>query len=219
MPFSGPRAARRYAVVLAALMAPAPLAAHPHVFIDGGVDYLFDAEGRLDSLRIVWIYDPLTSLFMLEDLGIVGDTDAALAPDDRQRLAAYQTEWVDGFDGDAYLWDGSRRIGLSGPIEPTSELRDGSVVISFLRRLDVPIRPGPATVTRIYDPAYFTAYTVTQTPRLEGAPAGCRAKVVRFEPTGRLVQLQQNLSEIPVDQSAAEDFGALFAEEVHLTCA
>jgi ABC-type uncharacterized transport system substrate-binding protein len=208
---------RALALVLPLVLAPEPGRAHPHVFIDGGIDFLFDASGRLTDLRVTWIYDPLTSLFMLEDLGI--DPAAALAPAERARVAAYQTEWIEGYDGDSYLWDGDRRVGLSGPEDPEAELSDGKVAISFRRALAEPIRPGPETVVKVYDPSYFTAYFVTETPRIEGAAGGCRARVEPFEPNGPLVALQRTLQSVGVDEDPEDqDVGALFAEKVHVAC-
>lgn len=205
--------------LVAALLAltPAAAAAHPHVFIDGGVDFLFDGEGRIESLRVTWIYDPLNSLFMLEDLGLPVDA-TELAPADSTRLAAYQTEWIEGYDGDSYLWHGGDRIGLSGPLTPEAEIRDGQVAISFLREVATPFRPDDSTVVQVYDPTYFTAYAITDAPRLESAPAGCGAEVVPFRPTSDLVVLQQRLSEIPIDGDPDGDPGALFAERVRVTC-
>jgi ABC-type uncharacterized transport system substrate-binding protein len=204
---------------LAALALAAPQArAHPHVFIDGGVDFLFDAEGRLADLRVTWIYDPLTSLFLLVDLGIAATEDAELTPDERARLAASQTEWVAGYDGDAYLRRGGVTVGLSGPNGPDAGLRDGRVAIGFSRALAEPFRPGEGAVVEVYDPTYFTAYVVTETPRLEGRAVGCRARVQPYAPSGPLAALQRSLSAIGVDETPPEDFGALFADKVHVTC-
>ena len=206
-------------LAVAAALALAPeAAAHPHVFIDGGVDFLFDAEGRVASLRVTWIYDELNSLFMFEDLGIAADAPAPLPAADRARLAAWQTDWFPEFEGDSYLWDGDRRIGLSRPRAADAEIRDGRAVISFLRDVEAPFRPGPETVVKIYDPTYFTAYAVTDAPRLEGAAGGCSARVVPFAPTAPLTALQQQLSAIPIDRDPEEEVGALFAERVFVAC-
>jgi ABC-type uncharacterized transport system substrate-binding protein len=205
--------------LLAALLVltPAAATAHPHVFIEGGVDFLFDGEGRLESLRVTWIYDPLNSLFMLEDLGLPVDAPE-LEPADRARLAAYQTEWVEGYDGDSYLWHHGERIGLSGPLAPEAEIRDGQVAIMFRRDVATPFRPDPTTAVQVYDPTYFTAYSVTATPHLEGAPDGCRAEVVPYRPTRELADLQERLSEIPIDGDPDGDPGALFADRVMVAC-
>lgn len=130
------------ALLVAGNLAPAPARAHPHVFIDGGVDFLFDGSGRLVRLRVTWIYDPLTSLFILEDLDI--DAARPLSPGDRARVAAYHTAWEAGYDGDSYLRDRDGPVDLSGPREPDAELRDGRVTITFLRDLDAPARTGHA---------------------------------------------------------------------------
>jgi len=211
----GPRILRLTLAVLLG-QAPLPARAHPHVFIDGGVDFLFDADGRLAELQVTWIYDAMSSLLMLEDLGI--DAAQPLRPRDRPRLTAYQTEWQPGFDGDSYLLDGERRIGLSGPLDPDADLQDGQVVVTFTRSVETPFRPGPATVAEVYDPTYFTAYTVTAEPKLGGTAEGCRAEVEPFRPTASLLAIQEKLSAVPIDQVPEEDLGRLFADKVHITC-
>jgi polyphosphate kinase len=209
---------RLTSAILAVLLVQAPAAgqAHPHIFIDGGVDFRFDAEGRLAGLQVTWIYDAMTSLLMLDDLGI--DGTVPLEAGDRQRLAAYQTSWEAGFDGDSYLRDGDRRIALSGPLDPGSEIRDGKVVITFRRDVEMPFHPGTDTVAEIYEPTYFTAYAITETPRLEGGAEGCRAEVVPFRPSASLRPLLDKLGAVPIDATPDEDLGRLFADKVRLTC-
>jgi ABC-type uncharacterized transport system substrate-binding protein len=204
-------------LVLAGVTAASPARAHPHVFIDGGVDFVFDADGRLAQLRVTWIYDPLTSLFMLEDLGI--DPGQPLADADRPRLAQYDTEWDEGYDGDSYLWDGDHRVGLSEPRAPEADLRDGKVTIRFLRDLAAPFRPAQDARVEVYDPTYYMAYTITDAPRLEGAAEGCSARVEPFAATDAMAPLLQSLLALPADATPEQDdVGALLAEKVHLTC-
>ena len=205
-------------LVLAAGLGARPAAAHPHVFIDTGVDFLFDDAGNLAQLRITWIYDPMISLFMQEDLGIT--PGRPLTADERARLAAYDTEWEEGYAGDAYLWDGARAVGLSGPRAADADFRDdGRAVIRFLRDVATPYRPGADTRVEIYDLTYYMAYTITETPRLEGAPAGCAAEVAHFEPSKALAPLQRALSALSAEETPEQDdVGALFAERVRLAC-
>lgn len=211
------RPAAAAAAALAALLAETPaVSAHPHIFIDGGVDLLFDGEGRLAVLEVTWVYDAMTSLVMLEDLGI--DAAAPLGPRDRGRLAAYQTEWQPGFAGDSYLLDGEDPVVLSGPIDADADIRDGRVVIRFARDVAVPFRPDPEAVVEVYDPTYFTAYAVTDAPRLSGTAAGCRAEVDRFEPTAALQPLLDELSAVPIDAEPDRALGRLFADRIRVSC-
>ncbi|MBP7000930.1 DUF1007 family protein [Amaricoccus sp.] len=204
------------AAAVAALLAPGAALAHPHVFIDGGVDFLFDPQGRLSELRVTWVYDAISSHTMLEDLGI--DAGKALTADEETRLAAYQTEWVEGFAGDSYLSSDGRPVGLGGPEAAEAEVQpDGRAVIRFNRRVAQPFRPRHAVV-EVYDPTYFTGYAVTDAPRIEGPAEGCAAEVEPFKPTERLVALQLSLAEIGVDEDPKDDVGALFADKVRLEC-
>lgn len=206
-------------LVLALALAPGTARAHPHAFIDGGIDFVFDAEGHLAALRVTWVYDAFTSLFLLEDLGITANTTAEMSAAQRADLTAYQTTWDADFAGDSTLSDAGRRVGLSGPLEAEAEIRDGQVVIRFLRAVETPFRPGPDTVAMAYDPSYFTAYGITESPRLEGAAEGCRVRVEPFEPAGALVALQERLLSLPADAEPEDpDVGALFADRIHVAC-
>jgi ABC-type uncharacterized transport system substrate-binding protein len=219
MPTLAPRLQRpTAAALLAASLLPSAAPAHPHIFIDGGVDFLFDAEGRLSALRVTWIYDPLNSLFMLEDLDIAPEDEADLPAETRARLAAYQTEWDAGFDGDSYLEHDGVPVALSGPRDADAEVRDGQVVIRFRRDLAEPLLPGTDTEVAVYDPTYFTAYAVTDAPRIEGPAPGCHAEARRFRPDPALAALQEKLAAVPIDADPEGDPGALFADRIRLTC-
>jgi ABC-type uncharacterized transport system substrate-binding protein len=206
------------AVALLLAVVPRAGTAHPHVFIDAGIDFLFDAEGRLSHVRIAWRYDFLSSLLLLEDLGITEGEDGSISDADKAALAQDQTQWVEGFEGDASLHHGTERMALSRPIEPQAGYDDGYVEIRFLRRLAEPIVPGPDTIARLYDPTYFVDYALAAPPGLEHAPPSCTVRVEPVEPTGPLAALQQSLFELGPDEEPDEPVGHLFADRIILTC-
>lgn len=47
------------ALTLAVLTLPMPALAHPHIFVDTTHQLIFDAEGRLEAVRVTWDYDEL----------------------------------------------------------------------------------------------------------------------------------------------------------------
>src|SRR3546814_15631495 len=64
-------------------MSAAPSAAHPHVWIDFHSTALMDASGRVEAVRIEWLFDRFYSSFALEDLdadrdGKVSDGEAGV---------------------------------------------------------------------------------------------------------------------------------------------
>ena len=92
------------------------------------------------------------------------------------------------------------------------------MVIQFRRNVETPFTPDGTTIVEVYDPTYFTAYSLTDPPRLEGAPESCHAEVIPFRPTGVLASLQQQLLEIPIDADPDGEPGALLADRVRVTC-
>ena len=53
----------RRALCAAVALAPAlPAQAHPHVFVDGGVDFVLGAGAVLEALEVTWRYDEFETL-------------------------------------------------------------------------------------------------------------------------------------------------------------
>lgn len=208
---------RGVALLLLAFLAAAPARAHPHVFVDGGVDFVFDAQGRLARIRVTWLYDAFSSLYVIESLGFDADGDGALTAKERDFLTKDQTEWPEDFEGDSYLYVGEARVALGRPVDGAADYRDGRIWVQVDRRVAEPFRPDRA-VAKLYDPYYFFAYTVTEDPEVSGAP-DCKARVDVFEPDSDLIALQQRLAAIPRDGEQSDaSVGALFADEIILTC-
>ena len=88
---------------LALFLSPIHVAAHPHVFIDAGVSFIFNDTGELFAVKIEWAYDDLFTLFTLEDLGLDTDGDGIITVDEQKKLVGFDTQWIDGFEGDTYL--------------------------------------------------------------------------------------------------------------------
>lgn len=65
MTVTGPALAAMLAVCTAL-----PAFSHPHVFIDTEVEVILNPEGKVDAIRVTWIYDELYSLSIIEDRGV-----------------------------------------------------------------------------------------------------------------------------------------------------
>ena len=64
--------------------------AHPHVFLDGGAHFIFDDQGRLAAIRVIWQYDAFASLFILESLEVDKDGDGVLTDDETAKVVTDQ---------------------------------------------------------------------------------------------------------------------------------
>ncbi|MBC6442292.1 MAG: DUF1007 family protein [Rhodobacteraceae bacterium] len=200
----------------------APVLTHPHVFIDSGLTFLFDNEGQLAAVQVVWAYDEFYSLLQLEDMGIDEDGDGVLTAEEGTRLAGYDTNWIEGYEGDLYLAVGGQTVNLAGPIKPGAMLQDGRIVSwhtrPILTRVDAEVSELTA---KIYDPTFYTAYTtdlgITATGR-----KNCR--IFKTPPDlNKAYNLVEELLYGPGSEDAGEDnfpaVGESFADTITVSCA
>jgi polyphosphate kinase len=209
------------ASVLAAGLAPAA-AAHPHVFIDAGVELRLDDQGRLAALRIVWVYDEFTSMLILGDLGLDPGRDDRLEPAEIATLAGFDMQWDEGFAGDTFLVVAGQSAALGPPRDWTADYIGGRIVTTHLRDVAEPPDPAVTPVTvQLYDPTYFTAYTLAGAPLVTGR-AGCVAMVYGPDIGAATAMLEAALRELEAAgtdvESAFPAVGAAFADEIRLTC-
>jgi len=193
--------------------------AHPHEFIDAGIELRFDTDGQLTALRIVWVYDDLTSLMILSDRGLDPDGDGALTEAEAATLSGFDMDWAEGFAGDTYLLHGDAPLDLGPPQDWTARAVQGRIITTHLRQLGAPIAPGAAPlVVQVYDPGYYTAYTIATTPLIRGRD-DCTAEVYGPDVAAADAALTEAMKELTGDAEA--DFpaiGAAYAEEVRVTC-
>lgn len=212
-------------VALALGLSPQAAPAHPHVFIDAGLEFIFDAERRLAAVQVVWVYDEFYSLMAVADYGMDPGFTGTLTDAERAELAEIYSGWVPGFEGDLYLRAGGVPVALSGPLDTLADLRDGRIVIAHRRALVDRIEVGSEPViAKVYDPSYFTDYTIAITPRLRGRD-DCTVTVIPPDFAHAAEMLSAALSEMLAEGADEYDIeadfpavGADFAEEVHLTC-
>jgi ABC-type uncharacterized transport system substrate-binding protein len=213
------RAPALASLAFAALGLAAPAAAHPHVFVDAGVDFVLGASGKVERIRVTWVYDDLFSLYLLQELGV----DPAAPPGEAARAAIVkdQSDWHPEFSGDSFVTAGGEAVPLSRPLNVTGDVVNNRVVTSHERTLGTPVDPRAVeVVAEIYDPVYFVAYAVVGPTRVEGPGAeACSAALIPFQATDGLVALQNELLTLGLDQTPEDQtVGRLFAERVRLTC-
>lgn len=196
-------------------------AAHPHIFIDAGIEVIFDDQARATALRITWTYDDLFSMMLVGDLGLDPDFDGALTPEETAGLQGFDMQWDPGYAGDTHALRGDAPLALSGPAEWTAGYVEGRLTSTHLRRFDAPVAMDQPLVVQVYDPSFYTAYSLLPEVRLTGAE-GCTAEV--FEPDRAAADARL---EVAIEELAGSDdvegafpaIGAAYAEEVRVTCA
>lgn len=199
-----------------------PLFAHPHMWMETGIEVIFDRQGRAEALRIRWVYDEFASLVFVEERGLDADHDGTATPEEEAALSGFDMAWDPGFPGDTYLLSGGAPVALSGPSDWTAQFRDGRITTSHLRRIDPPLALDKPLQVQVYDPGYYTSYSIAFRPVFTPAlPEGCKAQVLAPDPALVDQRLLDALAEYGADADVEADFpkvGAQFAEEVQITC-
>jgi polyphosphate kinase len=196
--------------------------AHPHIFIDSGVEAVFDAQGRVVALRISWAYDDFYSLLMVEDMGLDPDADGSLTPGEQARLTGFDMDWDADYNGDLYVLSAGNPVAMGGPEAVSVAYVEGIITSTHLRQVTEPVAPGAdGLVVQIYDSGFYTAYRINAETALTDAPAGCAAEVFEPDLDAADAKLQAVLAEYQGDESIEMEFpavGANYADEVRITC-
>ena len=212
----------RFSVLFMCSLLATPLAAHPHVFIDTGLEVVVNDAGHLTEVRVTWEYDELYSLLITEDMALDLDGDGTLTEPELATLNGFDMQWIDGFNGDLVIADGETDVALSGPVDVSTRFEAGRIITSHVRRLKAPIPAGRTASIKAYDPTYYTAYEVTRPVDLIG-DVPCDVTKTAPDPDADMVELQQRLATLDPDMNPADvglpEIGAQFATSVSVTCA
>lgn len=152
--------------------------AHPHVFIDNRLTFLF-ADGKVTGFRTDWRFDEIFT----EDLLSQFDTDG-----DKQFSAAESQQVKDGtlpnlteFHYFTYAYVGGKDLGKLEPADFKADILDGAARFVFTYHLPEPVDPHQQKVTvSIYDHEYYVEVLLAEKDpvALEGeGHAGCAPQV------------------------------------------
>ncbi len=209
---------RLFSFVTAASLCAAPVVvSHPHIFVDTKLRLIVDEAGALTAVDVTWMYDPLYSFLVIEDMKLDPDGDGQLTDAEQAKLIGFDMNWIEGFEGDLYVTFDGAAAGLGGPEPLSTDYADGILSSTHRRSLTAAV-PADGVLVQAYDPGYYTAYSV-----IGEVPAGetCMAEVIPADLDRAYASLEELLFAQP--QSVLEDqfpeVGKSFADQVQVTCA
>ncbi|WP_062562736.1 DUF1007 family protein [Paracoccus aminovorans] len=208
---------------LLSVLALARAEAHPHVFIDTGLTFRFDGEGKLGGVSVVWAFDDFSSMLMVEDMEMDKDGDGVLTDDEIARLTAMFSDWPEDFAGDLYLTRDGKPVALSGPLDVVVRYQQGRIVVTHIRALLDRINPGKDGIeAQVYDPTYYTFYDLAGSPRINGRD-DCRIEIEKADIAAAQRKYGDELAKLTndeiMDQGKYPDVGGDFADDMRLECA
>lgn len=208
------------AVALALALGAAPSAsAHPHVFIDAGLNLETGADGTVTAVEVTWRYDAFYSLLLLQDFALDQDFDGTLTEAEVAATLGFDLQWNSGFEGGLTLRRGATPLALGPPRPVSLRLLDTGQLESVHRRpVTDPGGTGPLEA-QVYDPAFYIAFD----PVLPSGVAGsdCAPRTLPADHDAANAALDAALRAAGGAVAAEEEFprvGALFADTLVFAC-
>lgn len=208
------------AALTAFLLVGGPAHAHPHVFVDGGVDFVVEDGDVLKALRVTWLHDAFETLYILSSLDMSLNAAGGLDPADRQKLVQQRREWPSDFDGSAHLSIDGKGVALQWPNSLDADVVDGRLQLTFTRPLENPVDlTGVVANVAFYEATYFFAFSVTNTPKILGGSNNCHTNVIPFNPDTQNAELRATLAKLTREETPdIQQVGAQFADQIVVQC-
>ncbi len=207
--------------LIAGLMLPLPVVAHPHVFVQTEMVIVFDGDGGV-AVRLDWTYDEFFSLLVSTDLGIGLDGDTVLTAAEQTLLDEQITAWPPDYTGDLEVMQGEAVLPLAEKHDHRMTFEEGIFVETHLRPVASLADRNAPLIVRAYDPFYYVAYDLVRPVRIEGRD-DCEVTIIPANLDAAYTMVEELLYGRPAsDVGPDEDFpevGQAFADTVTVTCA
>lgn len=208
----------RAGLLAAALVAPMPALAHPHVFAEARLEVAVAADGTIEALKHVWRFDDLFSSTVLLEFDANGDLE--LDHQELETVAAVVHESLAEFDYFQFVTADGKDIEMAAPARFMALFEDRQLVLFFESRPSEPLKLDGKIDFGIYDPTFFTAIDFYEDEAMVVAnlPSGCEREVVRPDPDEALAQNQDTLTDAFFNDPGGNDLSKIFATRLELRC-
>jgi ABC-type uncharacterized transport system substrate-binding protein len=149
-----------------------PVAAHPHVWIDAVVTFVFH-DRQLVALRHHWKFDEFFGSFVIEEHDVDGDGAFDAAEVNAIRASAFSN--LREFDYFTHVRLDGDRLSLHEVSSFTARIEDDVLIYEFAMPLPEPVDVGKgALAASVYDVEYYVEVLLDQYDpvRFEGIPSG-----------------------------------------------
>jgi ABC-type uncharacterized transport system substrate-binding protein len=161
------------------------LSAHPHVFIDNRVTFLF-AGKKLVGFRENWLFDDVFSDQLMQEYD--ADSDGKIGPAESDKLGKETLPNLAQFHYFTYIWADGKALPKITPTDFHASAKDKLVTFDFLVTLPQPIDPASVAL-EVNDREYFVEVLLAKDQPIffrdkagkELAGLACKANVAKDE--------------------------------------
>ncbi len=167
------------ALILSCAIAATPAVAHPHVFIDNKVTFVFDA-GKVTALRLHWAFDDIFSDDLLNQFDADGDGEFDAL--ESKAVGAGVLPNLKTFNYFTNIWVDGKKLDVIDPADFVATAKDGIVTFQMKMPLPQPVDPRTqALATEIYDREYYVEVLLAEQDPValenaDGVPCGASVR-------------------------------------------
>lgn len=185
------------AAIFAVFGASIPAWAHPHVFIEGREEIIFDDKQQIVAIRNHWTFDEAFSSFA--SIGMDKDEDGKLSREELAPLAKINATSLKEYDYFTRLLINNKEFPFKDPVDYYLTEDGKRLTLHFILPLVKPVKISKETIVEIFDAEYYIAFEFkNKSASLANAPASCS---VRFRPPGELdAEMISQLASVPIEQ-------------------
>lgn len=198
--------------------------AHPHSWIDLETELVFDDQGRLTTLRQIWLFDEYYTAWALE--GFDTDNDGKPDPALLKELLEENLHNLEEYHYFTRLQRDGKDLDSNKVVESSSRMQGDRLRMQFDLPLKTPIDlSGTATADKsrfvyaVYDPTYYIEILHADKAgpvKLVNPPSpDCKAAIRKPNPNAATVSLAFAMDK---SETAGDGLGQHFAEKVTVTC-
>lgn len=205
-------------VGIGAAIGPAPLLAHPHVWVTARTEVQVGPNKEITGFRHTWTFDEFYASFAVQ--GLDKDGDGKYSREELKPLADVNVQSLKEFDFFTHAKVSENGLASKEPVDYWLEYKDSLLTLHFTLPLEKPVPSGQmgSFSFSIYDPAFYVAFSFADEAPVKlasSAPLPCQPKVGKRDSERAEVTLGETLGEA-FDPSA--DIGEQYAQTVTLTC-
>lgn len=135
------------------LALPARSSAHPHVFVDTSLVFVFDETG-LQEVRQNWLFDDIFTQAILGDLELTPQTLESTLGQEKIRQGAFA--YLANYDYFTFIEAGGKRVPIQPPSDFKASIRDGRLVYDFSLPIGLPLSDIKNFRLGVFDKEYYS---------------------------------------------------------------
>ena len=211
----------RAVIVAATILASSyTVRAHPHVFVDGGVDFVISEAGQFTTIQVTWRYDAFETLYLLSEMNVSPAPSSDFSDAEREKVESTLGRFPPDFDGSVHIALVGAPVALQDPRNLAARMVGDRLEITFLRDLEIPIDVrGQKLNIGFYERTYFFAFSLTDAPDVRGAADQCSYEMTPFDASAQSDEVLQELAKLGREETPEDNnIGATLADRMVVPC-